>query len=944
MPLLMDDELDIDELFGEPTLALTPVLPPPPKGLAQRLDDLRTIGCCQKLAWSRHGCLATITRDGLGVSVCVLACDPGDGRWHLSPGDLIPQVARCHNGVPLHHLSWDPTGWLLALADARGRLSIFRASSVVNQLALTRASLSDHEDDLGAVVGLTWLTPERELHCYQMAQKTGDSFHWSLSRYKTLGPYPPPNRAALVYITRLGTLMLLYQQPDRRWAEVRKSMELPNSSDDVLSHASFCPDRDHTLLLLTRTMARKYRLYRIQIRWTAADAHPSAPAPGAATPLNPTMPVRAVKLALADLEEVDVSARMTTDEEASGSPQLSHLELLPLPPPTRNSEPVRPTILLVLSQCPGPQSPGYQETYSVLVRWELRDVTQKLHPELEKLASQTKSTASLQWSSVDLVRLEDVVVDRVVVSLQTVSQGTMLGIGYSDGLMEFRGRGDFHVVAFDGDVDRVSSLPQSGFAFPQEGPCLSVAFSPNACMAATQREESNRAPALRTLRYCLGEIGTSFADDKFSQAAVALATQYATACIQTESSDDVLGVIQQLSNAALEAAILREVYRALKPATDLSPHPTHENLFRNELVLRCLSLQDWFGHRGGRRHADVAARVARVTLQLRTASAVFGIAVASAMKRPGGGGGDAARPPPEPEMTKPETLQALLGQMRWSVELMNFLVDDVMALAQNLIGPVLDANLITDTLTLHSSCALPLLLNGTSRCFLRSLTRALGVFSNLAHRKLQSLPSPASLSSAVPSGGAASAGARQRQQYQQQQHDLLTTVLALLNHSAPVSLSVFDHLLLQLGDGVQRAYNAQPSTAMPVPVPAAAAPSANPAPDPATAAAATARSQTEREMLTGVRLVPPVLMPAVRELLTGLVPALRDQIDPAELYLRDFAWLGVAEDDADEAGTSPFGFVDDYYCCGGGGRDRYHCDYRYRSRSSLDGKWSRQRP
>lgn len=44
----MDSGLDVDDLFGDPALGLGLSSPsPPPKGLAQRLDEMRLLGCCQ---------------------------------------------------------------------------------------------------------------------------------------------------------------------------------------------------------------------------------------------------------------------------------------------------------------------------------------------------------------------------------------------------------------------------------------------------------------------------------------------------------------------------------------------------------------------------------------------------------------------------------------------------------------------------------------------------------------------------------------------------------------------------------------------------------------------------------------------------------------------------------------------------------------------------------
>lgn len=48
MPLMMDDNIDVDDLFGDPgSLELGLHSPSPAKGLPQRLDELRLLGCCR---------------------------------------------------------------------------------------------------------------------------------------------------------------------------------------------------------------------------------------------------------------------------------------------------------------------------------------------------------------------------------------------------------------------------------------------------------------------------------------------------------------------------------------------------------------------------------------------------------------------------------------------------------------------------------------------------------------------------------------------------------------------------------------------------------------------------------------------------------------------------------------------------------------------------------
>lgn len=74
----------------------------------------------------------------------------------------------------------------------------------------------------------------------------------------------------------------------------------------------------------------------------------------------------------------------------------------------------------------------------------------------------------------ELKRLDDIVVERIFLSVQQLGPGTILGMTYSDGTIEFRDRTRLDVIGFDGNLERVTSLPQIGFAFPSEGPCKSL--------------------------------------------------------------------------------------------------------------------------------------------------------------------------------------------------------------------------------------------------------------------------------------------------------------------------------------------------------------------------------------------------------------------------------------------------------------------------------------
>lgn len=63
---------------------------------------------------------------------------------------------------------------------------------------------------------------------------------YGVTMHKPTGPFHPHNKTALVCVTRGCIFRMLYQQADGRWSEVRTELESLNSSNDALTHASFC--------------------------------------------------------------------------------------------------------------------------------------------------------------------------------------------------------------------------------------------------------------------------------------------------------------------------------------------------------------------------------------------------------------------------------------------------------------------------------------------------------------------------------------------------------------------------------------------------------------------------------------------------------------------------------------------------------------------------------
>ena len=121
------------------------------------------------------GCVAYIAHDDLSVNVRNLYCEPEDGQWGLSADHPVEQVSATVDKHRLAHVSWNPSGSDLAVIDIFGRISIFTIVIAMNRLTITRRSVADSEDDLNAVVGITWLKPQdRMVSCRFCRRRLSD--------------------------------------------------------------------------------------------------------------------------------------------------------------------------------------------------------------------------------------------------------------------------------------------------------------------------------------------------------------------------------------------------------------------------------------------------------------------------------------------------------------------------------------------------------------------------------------------------------------------------------------------------------------------------------------------------------------------------------------------------------------------------------------------------
>jgi mediator of RNA polymerase II transcription subunit 16, fungi type len=296
---------------------------------------------------------------------------------------------------------------------------------------------------------------------------------------------------------------LIYQMD--RWNEAVVELESIGSSKDLLTHASFASDSgmstgtpfgathanqpiDDSVLLAVHTASREVRLYRIVVNWNIEKASNKT-----STQLPSQASMTANRVQIVDLcystppTSPDNIAFPNVGQDDINKAKLTHLELISPLPQKERGEFTYPTIMTISSYMPD-HSDIAQQPFSVISRWELRSATYKLDPVFGQLSKKSfqssaklvRSSAPLVKTSADpcvlqngleLIKMEDVVTPKIILSVQQINSGKEIVLTYSDGAVEFRDKTTMIPIVPNGDVKTVTSMSQVGFSYPTEEPC-----------------------------------------------------------------------------------------------------------------------------------------------------------------------------------------------------------------------------------------------------------------------------------------------------------------------------------------------------------------------------------------------------------------------------------------------------------------------------------------
>lgn len=233
---------------------------------------------------------------------------------------------------------------------------------------------------------------------------------------------------------------------------------------------------------------------------------------------------------------------------------LTSLNVVPRAPPQSGLERSHPDIIAVYAHLPSPldlldQAIAPQGPFSVIARWELQQSNKdRLHPAFDQLATAKKNSSNTDSRyAFRLKRHADILIEGSTTLLVNPTRyHSVLCFGQSDGSIQFRMRDTLDLVQAEISPDVVTMPAQVGFGIQaRETPCLHIALSPNATVAAVADHDGDLQT--RLMEYQFGPLDVVEEEGKREAIAAALALTYTNAFVSTffqnYFSDDVLAII-----------------------------------------------------------------------------------------------------------------------------------------------------------------------------------------------------------------------------------------------------------------------------------------------------------------------------------------------------------------------------------------------------------------
>ncbi|KAI5245922.1 hypothetical protein E4T42_06598 [Aureobasidium subglaciale] len=476
--------------------------------------------------------------------------------------------------------------------------------------------------------------------------------------------------------------------------------------------------------------------------------------------------------------------------------------------------------------------------YSIISRWELQQADTTLHnsfKDLKPTAAQPVAAKPVQ----KLHRLDDTFTQKAILTLQSNVYHNTFAFAASDGTVEFRSRETMQIISADGDTNKATSLSQNGFSFLASD-CVDISLSPS--LATSVITKPDGTIQLHNAEYLHGWKDATEDNDLAQAAIVSLARELGTVTCYQIGFDDLISMIPTDLDRSLRRRFISEIFRTINRNLDFSlddPKVQSGRVMKDSLLYRIASAQLIISYHTDPSRRDVPAKVAWVLLNLR--SVCTNIAQTLTMTQQIRGMAS----------MEPGLFVSLKGLVKWSLDLMTLIFDDMIELMRFCKGNF-DKERILAYVHERNTATLHLLLNSTSRALLGMLASLIKSFASRI-AKIYEKVAVSSRSGEIRDGVE------------------LKNIEAMLGQDLPFDLRQFEQLVAEVDGNVRATYQAAQSSPP-------------------------QRSFWEQGMLVDAGL-PEVLSPVLQKLFSETIPRLESQIDGVAIYTADTAWLGLGEDE-----------------------------------------------
>ncbi|KEF56191.1 uncharacterized protein A1O9_07772 [Exophiala aquamarina CBS 119918] len=550
------------EAVGNVTLPTNPAV-------IQQLTRQWNSGCSDRVAWSRHGHIASISNDGTSVYLECLFFNRSSGAWDLTGRHTLTTIFE--DAVSL---AWSSTGGELIVVDTKGRTWVFHNSPVsINRLILVRQGRLDAVDEYSQLIGMAWLNQDRQdrprnvvLH----AAKNDSRWVHSNARAKPLGPYW---HRAVAMVHRNGRLTICYQRGDMQYVKVTR--QLGQSDDTLYTHAAFAPTVEGKMLVTLHACMGVISVYLVQFDWSEVKSNPEGQA---------ALTIEAVSTCVSSLPTS--SAALGGDAYDPDSWQLSHLEVVQTSDVEKAVQ-LSPVILAVSTGVNNSISiadPGYLVS-SVIKKWAVTPVEQKLQSRFDDLPSKGANTS--ETSSIFTLERQPDKEEQVITTLRRIDGLHAVIITTQENRTDFLSSDDLSSVSYSASLTETTSMAQSGFAYPFTSTIHCPGFSPNACVRADVSPEGKTQ--IVGMEYQFQQVQLPQEPDPSTEVALAsLNLSFARACWSNSTIDDILFCALRTVPPELIPTLVSGMYRTLFRDTEYIHEKTQgselERVFHKQVM------------------------------------------------------------------------------------------------------------------------------------------------------------------------------------------------------------------------------------------------------------------------------------------------------------------------------------------------------------------------